>query len=70
MQNISIVDVLAEQGVILLGGSVPGARNAYIVLRNSTKKTGLVKAKGSGEVQEKSKNPMKASKAAAAAKKK
>ena len=65
VQNIAIVEVIADQGVLLLGGSVPGSRNAFIVVRNATKKVGAVKAMGAGETQEKSKNPMKASKAGA-----
>lgn len=63
VQNLPIVEVLADQGILLLGGSVPGARNGYLLVKNATKKVGAVKARGGGEVQEKSKNPMKASKA-------
>ena len=70
IQNVAIVDVLVEQGVILLGGAVPGARNGYVMLKNACKKTGPVRMKGAGEVQEKSKNPMKASKAGAGGAKK
>lgn len=65
IQNLTIVDILADQGVILLGGSVPGARNGFIVMRNATKRTGAVRVRGAEEKQEKSKNPMKASKAGA-----
>ena len=70
IQNLPIVDLLVEENVLLLGGPVPGGKNGYLVIKNATKKTGAVKVRGAGEVQEKSKNPMKASKAAAAAAKK
>jgi large subunit ribosomal protein L3 len=70
IQNLPIVDVLAAENVLLLGGPVPGGKNGYLVIKNATKKTGAVKLRGTGEVQEKSKNPMKASKAAAPSKKK
>ena len=55
---------------ILLEGSIPGGKNGYVMIRNSTKKTGPVKVRREGETQEKSKNPMKASKAGAPAAKK
>jgi large subunit ribosomal protein L3 len=64
VQNLVLVEVDAEQNLLLIQGSLPGARNGYLVVRNSKKKQGLqVKARGTGEAQEKSKNPMKASKA-------
>ena len=54
--------------MLLVRGSVPGARNGYVTVRNAMKKAGMpVKMKGHGEAQEKSKNPMKASKAGAGA---
>ena len=70
VQNLAIVDVLVDQGVILVEGSVPGGKNGVVMVKNATKRTGLVKARTTGEAQEKSKNPMKASKAAAASAKK
>ncbi|HEX2568665.1 MAG TPA: 50S ribosomal protein L3 [Polyangia bacterium] len=70
VQNLAIVDVLVDQGVILVEGSVPGGKNGIVMLKNATKRTGAVKSRTYGEVQEKSKNPMKASKAAAASAKK
>ncbi len=67
VQNLTLVQILAEENVLLVQGSVPGGKNGYVLVRNATKRTGPVKAKGSGETQEKSKNPMKASKAGAGA---
>lgn len=70
VQNVAIVDVLAAEGVLLLGGAIPGGKNGFLMVKNAVKKTGAVKVKGAGETQEKSKNPMKASKAGAGAAKK
>ncbi len=67
VQNLTLLQILPEENVLLVGGSVPGAKNAFVEIRNATKKTGAVKLRGTGEQQEKSKNPMKASKAAAGA---
>jgi large subunit ribosomal protein L3 len=71
VQNLVLVEIDNEQNLLLIGGSVPGARNGYVVVRNSKKRAGqTVKARTYGEQQEKSKNPMKASKAGAGAAKK
>jgi large subunit ribosomal protein L3 len=68
VQNLVLVDIDAAENVLLVRGSVPGARNGWVVIRNAKKKTGMtVKARGTSEQQEKSKNPMKASKAGAGA---
>jgi large subunit ribosomal protein L3 len=67
VQNLAVVQVLPEESVILVGGAVPGGKNGYLLIKNATKKTGAVKLRGASEVQEKSKNPMKASKAGAGA---
>jgi large subunit ribosomal protein L3 len=64
VQNLVLMEIDAEDNILLVRGSVPGARNGFVVVRNAAKKQGTkVKFKGQGEVQEKSKNPMKASKA-------
>jgi large subunit ribosomal protein L3 len=67
VQNLAVVQVLAEENVILVAGAVPGAKNGYVLIKNATKNTGKVKVRGAAEAQEKSKNPMKASKAGAGA---
>ena len=67
VQNLAVVQVLPEENVILVAGAVPGGKNGYVLIKNATKNTGKVKVRGSGEQQEKSKNPMKASKAGAGA---
>jgi hypothetical protein len=67
VQNLTLLQILAEENVLLVGGAVPGGKNGFVVVRNATKRVGAIKAKGTGEAQEKSKNPMKASKAGAGA---
>ncbi len=68
IQNLEVVEVLNEENVVLIRGSVPGGRNGYLLVQNAVKKT-LYKRKRHEPVEEKSKNPMKASKAGAASKK-
>ena len=66
VQNLVLLEIDADQNVILIQGALPGAKGAYVVIRNSKKRAGQpVKMRGVVEVQEKSKNPMKASKAGA-----
>jgi large subunit ribosomal protein L3 len=68
VQNLVLLEVHDDQNLLLVQGSVPGARNGWLVVRNAKKKAGLpVKVRTYGEQQEKSKNPMKASKAGAGA---
>jgi large subunit ribosomal protein L3 len=68
VQNLVLLEVDAEQNLLLVRGSIPGGKNGYVVVRNSKKRFGQpVKLKGHAEVQEKSKNPMKASKAGGSA---
>lgn len=64
VQNLVLMEIDAEENLLLVRGSIPGARNGFVVVRNAKKKAGLpVKLRGATEQQEKSKNPMKASKA-------
>jgi large subunit ribosomal protein L3 len=68
VQNLVLLEIDTEQNLLLVRGSVPGARNGWLVVRNAKKRFGeSVKLRGAGETQEKSKNPMKASKAGAGA---
>jgi large subunit ribosomal protein L3 len=64
VQNLEVVEVIAESNVVLVRGAVPGAKNEYLLVQNAVKKT-LYKRKRTEPVEEKSKNPMKASKAGA-----
>jgi large subunit ribosomal protein L3 len=64
VQNLVLLEVDEPNNLLLVQGSVPGARNGFVVIRNAKKKTGQkVKLRGQGEAEVKSKNPMKASKA-------
>ncbi len=66
VQNLVLLEVDTENNVLLIQGALPGAKGAYVVIRNAKKRFGQnVKLRGAVEVQEKSKNPMKASKAGA-----
>jgi large subunit ribosomal protein L3 len=64
IQNLEVVEILAEENVVLVRGAVPGGKNGFLVLSNAVKKTSY-KRKTHEPVEEKSKNPMKASKAKA-----
>jgi large subunit ribosomal protein L3 len=64
VQNLVLLEIDAEQNLLLVRGAVPGARNGLVIVRNAKKRFGeTVKLRGQAEQQEKSKNPMKASKA-------
>jgi large subunit ribosomal protein L3 len=66
IQNLELVEILPEENVILVRGAVPGAKNGYLLVQASVKKA-VYKRKRHEVVEEKSKNPMKASKAGAGA---
>ena len=65
IQNLQLVQILDEDNVILVRGSVPGANNSYVqVLKAATRD--VYKRVGMGVEEVRSKNPLKASKKAAA----
>ena len=64
VQGVELVAIDDDRGVVLIRGAVPGPNNGYLVLKVASKKDAYRK-KGTGE-QERSKNPLKASKKAAA----
>jgi len=37
VQNLKVAKVMADEGVILVGGPTPGARNSYVVVRQARK---------------------------------
>lgn len=45
-QNLQIVEVDTENNRVLIRGAVPGARNSYVVVKQSMKKFGRIKAIG------------------------
>jgi large subunit ribosomal protein L3 len=64
-QNLQLFRILPEDNVILVRGAVPGANNDYVVVTNAATRT-VYKRKGLGKEEVRSKNPLKASKKAAA----
>jgi large subunit ribosomal protein L3 len=63
VQNLVVMEVVADQNLLLLRGAVPGANGGYLVMRGAKKRFGQT-WKPRQEVQEvQPKNPMKASKA-------
>ncbi len=65
VQNLQLFRILEDDGCILVRGSVPGAANEYVVVTLAATKTAY-KRKGMGKEEVRSKNPLKASKKAAA----
>jgi large subunit ribosomal protein L3 len=65
IQNLQLFRILPEDNVILVRGAVPGANNEYVVVTNAATRTAY-KRKGLGKEEVRSKNPLKASKKAAA----
>ncbi|HET9625410.1 MAG TPA: 50S ribosomal protein L3 [Kofleriaceae bacterium] len=65
IQNLQLFRILADDNVILVRGAVPGAANEYVVVTNAATRTAY-KRKGQGKEEVRSKNPLKASKKAAA----
>jgi large subunit ribosomal protein L3 len=65
IQNLQLLRILADDNVILVRGSIPGAANDYVVVTNAATRT-VYKRKGMGKEEVRSKNPLKASKKAAA----
>ena len=65
IQNLHLFRILEEEGCLLVRGAVPGAANEYVVVTKAATRT-TYKRKGVGKEEARSKNPLKASKKAAA----
>jgi large subunit ribosomal protein L3 len=65
IQNLQLLRIVPDENVILVRGSIPGAANDYVVVTNAATRTAY-KRKGVGKEEVRSKNPLKASKKAAA----
>lgn len=65
IQNLQLFRILEDDHCILVRGSVPGAANEYVVVTLAATRT-TYKRKGMGKEEVRSKNPLKASKKAAA----
>jgi len=64
-QNLQLFRIMPEENCILVRGSVPGSANDYVVVTKAATRT-LYQRKGQGKEEVRSKNPLKASKKAAA----
>ncbi len=65
IQNLQLFRILPEENCILVRGAVPGAPNEYVVVHTAATRT-VYKRKGQGKEEVRSKNPLMASKKAAA----
>jgi large subunit ribosomal protein L3 len=65
VQNLQLFRMLNDENAILVRGAVPGAKNEYVVVTKAATRTAY-KRKGMGKEEVRSKNPLKASKKAAA----
>ncbi|MDX2087313.1 MAG: 50S ribosomal protein L3 [Kofleriaceae bacterium] len=65
VQNLQLFRILADENCILVRGAIPGAPNEYVVVTKAANRT-VYKRKGMGKEEVRSKNPLKASKKAAA----
>lgn len=65
IQNLQLFRILEAEGCILVRGAIPGAANEYVVVTKAATRTAY-KRKGVGKEEARSKNPLKASKKAAA----
>lgn len=64
VKNLRVIEVDGEEGIIIVRGSVPGAKGALVELHQSSRKVRPLHGIGGAVITERSKNPMKASKAA------
>ncbi len=67
IQNLQIYSILDEENCLLVRGAVPGSTNDFVIVTKSATRTAY-KEKGREVVEVRSKNPLKASKKAAAGK--
>jgi large subunit ribosomal protein L3 len=65
VQNLQLFKVLADDNCILIRGAIPGSANDYVVVTKAATRA-QYKRKGLGKEEVRSKNPLKASKKAAA----
>ncbi len=65
IQNLQLFRIMEEENCILVRGAIPGAKNQYVVVQAAATRTAY-KLKGVGKEEVRSKNPLKASKKAAA----
>jgi len=67
VQNLQLFQMRDDDGVVLVRGSVPGATNSFVAVKKAATRD-VYKEVGKAEAEVRSKNPLKASKKAAAGK--
>jgi large subunit ribosomal protein L3 len=65
VQNLQLFRIVPEDNCILVRGAIPGAKDQYVVVQAAATRA-LYKRRGFGKEEVRSKNPLKASKKAAA----
>jgi large subunit ribosomal protein L3 len=65
VQNLQVYRILDEDNCILVRGAIPGAANEYVTVTKAATRAAY-KVRGKAEAEVRSKNPLKASKKAAA----
>jgi large subunit ribosomal protein L3 len=65
VQNLQLFKILPEENCLLIRGAIPGAKEQYVVVQSAATRTAY-KRRGQGKEEVRSKNPLKASKKAAA----
>ena len=65
VQNLQLLKILEAEDCILVRGAIPGATNDYVIVSKAATRD-TYKRKGQGKEEVRSKNPLKASKKAAA----
>ncbi len=65
VQNLQLISILDDDNCILVRGAVPGAPGSFVTVQKAATRT-VYKRVGMGEQEVRSKNPLKASKKAAA----
>jgi len=64
-QNLQLVQIMDDENCILVRGAVPGAKGSVLMIKKAATRT-VYKRVGMGQEEVRSKNPLKASKKAAA----
>ncbi|MBL91293.1 MAG: 50S ribosomal protein L3 [Myxococcales bacterium] len=64
VKNLRVIEVDGEEGVVIVRGSIPGPKGGLVELHQSSRKVRPLHGIGGAVITERSKNPMKASKAA------
>jgi len=65
VQNLQLLKIIADDNCILVRGAVPGSANGYVIVTAASTRSSYQR-KGVGKEEVRSKNPLKASKKAAA----